>query len=48
MGGRVVLVTLLGWLLDGARGHAVDLLVTLILATCAFAAFVRIIDPGDP
>jgi hypothetical protein len=41
-------MTLLGWLTDAARGHAPELLLTLILATCAFAAFVRIIDPGDP
>ena len=49
MGGRVSLVTLLGWLLDVARGHAPELLLSILLVTVALAA-VGLIDsePGDP
>ena len=49
MGGRVVLVSLLGWLTDGARDHAPELLLFILLVAVALAC-AGLIDsePGDP
>ncbi len=48
MGGRVVLVSLLGWLTDGARDHAPELLLTILLVTALLAVVSRIFDPEPP
>ncbi len=49
MGGRVPLVTLLGWLTDAARDHAPELLLFILLVAVALAC-AGLIDsePGDP
>ena len=48
MGGRVVLVTLLGWLTNAARYHAPELLLTILLVTVLLAVVSRIFDPEPP
>ena len=48
MGGRVPLVSFLGWLADAARDHAPELLLSILLVAVALAA-AGLIDsePGD-
>ena len=48
MGGRVPLVSLLGWLTDAARDHAPELLLTILLVTVILAVVSRIFDPEPP
>jgi hypothetical protein len=41
-------VTLLGWLTDGARDHAPELLLTILLVTVLLAVVSRVFDPDGP